>query len=145
MRLRRSRATQRELRDATSRGWGLDMIKKEKKKTFLKNFFFRWKFSFFKNRKSKNFEKITFFRSLFSISKNIFLSTFFSKKISNYFLKKSFWSEFFSQIRAMWFPVDWACFWVNSDLQKMSSSIFPWGGAIVLLPPPLVEISDTGL
>ena len=81
MRLRRSRATQRELRDATSRGWGLDMIKTEKTKTFLKNFFFRWKFSFFKNRKSKIFEKVTFFSfTFFDFNKYIFWQFFFSKK-----------------------------------------------------------------
>ena len=66
----------------------------------------------------------------------------FSKKCSNFFLKPNFWSRFFSNICAVWFPVDWACFWINPGLQKSSISIFVRGGATLTLAPPLVEISD---
>ena len=87
-------------------------------------------------------EKSDFFEENFQIfffEKNIFVQLFVSKKSSNYFLKTNFWSRFFSNICAVWFPVDWACFWINSGLQKRSSSIFVRGGQT------LVEISDSGL
>ena len=59
----------------------------------------------------------------------------FSKKCSNFFLKPNFWSRFFSNICAVWFPVDWACFWINPGLQKRSSSIFVRGGKLQFGPP----------
>ena len=62
----------------------------------------------------------------------------FSKKCSNFFLKPNFWSRFFSNICAVWFPVDWACFWINPGLQKSSISIFVRGrGQTQVWPLPL--------
>ena len=105
-----------------------------KKKYHFFSLIFHWKkWLFWRN-----------FSDFFSREKIFFVQLFVSKKSSNYFLKTNFWSRFFSNICAVWFPVDWACFWINPGHQKRSSSIFGRGGATGMLPP-LVEISDSGL
>ena len=96
-----------------------------KKKYHFFSLIFHWKkWLFWRN-----------FPDFFSSRKIFFVQLFVSKKSSNYFLKTNFWSRFFSNICAVWFPVDWACFWINPGLQKSSISIFVRGGPTVQLPP----------
>ena len=68
----------------------------------------------------------------------------FSKKCSNFFLKPNFWSRFFSNICAVWFPVDWACFLINPGLQKSSTgiSIFVRGANCNVHPPLWRSLTD---
>ena len=49
-----------------------------------------------------------------------------------------FWKlwNFFKIYTAMWFPVDWARFWVNSDPQNGCMLILARGGGGCILPPP---------
>ena len=77
------------------------------------------------------------FSDFFSSRKIFFVQLFVSKKSSNYFLKTNFWSRFFSNICAVWFPVDWARFWVNSAVQEKCRSIFVRGGRTLRFAPPL--------
>ena len=71
MRLRRSRATQRELRDAISRDWGLDTIKNGKTKTFFEKLFVQWKFSGEKSLFFVHFFRFQFFLSFFFWKNNL--------------------------------------------------------------------------
>ena len=101
-----------------------------KKKYHFFSLIFHWKkWLFWRN-----------FSDFFSREKIFFVQLFVSKKCSNFFLKSNFWSRFFSNICAVWFPVDWACFWINPGHQKRSSSIFVRGGATCRLPPPCGDL-----
>ena len=146
------------------RGLGTRYDIKIKTEHFFEKTFFSMKILFSKKYENRKFSKkiifrrknITFFRwffieksdffdenfqIFFSSRKIFFVQLFVSKKSSNYFLKTNFWSRFFSNICAVWFPVDWACFWINPGLQKRSISIFV-RGCNCTVAPPLAEISD---
>ena len=105
---------------------------------------FSKKKSFFEEKISLFFidfslKKVTFLKKIFrffSSRKIFFVQLFVSKKSSNYFLKTNFLSRFFSNICAVWFPVDWARFWVNSAVQEKCRSIFVRGGANIRFAPP---------
>ena len=66
----------------------------------------------------------------------------FSKKCSNFFWNRIFGQDLFSNICAVWFPVDWACFWINPGLQKSSISIFVRGGQLQRCPPLRRSLTD---
>ena len=48
---------------------------------------------------------------------------FFRKNALTFFLDRLFGRVFFLNKRSVWFPVDWACFWVNYDLHKKSVTL----------------------